>query len=88
MEFLADLFSYLIYFYTPVVFVYVFLSWIVSSTQNQTVRRIYWISGQIVDPVLQPIRSVLQPLSRNIGIDFSPIVLLILLRVLNKMLQP
>jgi uncharacterized protein YggT (Ycf19 family) len=88
MEFLADLFSYLIYFYTPVVFVYVFLSWIVSSTQNQTVRRIYWISGQIVDPVLQPIRSVLQPLSRNIGIDFSPIVLLILLHVLDRMLQP
>ena len=88
MEFLADLFSHLINFYTLVVFVYVFLSWIVFSTQNQTVRRIYGILGQIVDPVLQPIRSVLQPLSRNIGIDFSPIVLLILLRVLNKMLQP
>ena len=88
MKFLADLFSHLINFYTLVVFVYVFLSWIVFSTQNQTVRRIYWISGQIVDPVLQPIRSVLQPLSRNIGIDFSPIVLLILLQVLNSMLQP
>jgi YggT family protein len=88
MEFLADLFSYLIYFYTPVVFVYVFLSWIAFSTQNQIVRRIYWILGQIVDPVLQPIRSVLQPLSRNIGIDFSPIVLLILLHVLDRMLQP
>jgi uncharacterized protein YggT (Ycf19 family) len=88
MEFLADFFSYLINFYTLVVFVYVFLSWIVFSTQNQTVRRIYWILGQIVDPVLQPIRSVFQPLSRNIGIDFSPIVLLILLQVLKSMLQP
>ena len=88
MEFLANLFIHLINFYTLVVFVYVFLSWIVFSTQNQTVRRIYWILGQIVDPVLQPIRSVLQPLSRNIGIDFSPIVLLILLQVLNRMLRP
>ena len=69
-----------------IVFVNVFLSWIVFGTQNLTVRRIYVLTNQIVDPVLQPIRNVLQPMSRNIGIDFSPMVLLFLLYILTSIL--
>ncbi len=88
MPYLALLLSRLLEIYTLIIFVNVFLSWIVFSTQNETVRRIYYFTGQLVDPVLQPIRNVLQPMSRNIGIDFSPIVLIFLILLLKRMLVP
>ncbi|MYF98396.1 YggT family protein [Candidatus Poribacteria bacterium] len=88
MPYLALLLSRLLEIYTLIIFVNVFLSWIVFSTQNETVRRIYYFTGQLVDPVLQPIRNVLQPMSRNIGIDFSPIVLIFLIFLLKGMLVP
>ncbi len=86
MPMLAEILSRLLEIYMLIVFVNVFLSWIVFGTQNLTVRRIYVLTSQIVDPVLQPIRSVLQPISRNIGIDFSPMVLLFLLYILTNIL--
>lgn len=88
MQFLAYLLSRLLDIYILIIFVNVFLSWIVFSTKNETVRRIYYLTGQLVDPVLQPIRNVLQPMSRNIGIDFSPIVLIFVILLLNGMLEP
>lgn len=86
MDLLAFIISRLLRIYMLIVFVNVFLSWIVFGTQNLTVRRIYVLTNQIVDPVLQPIRNVLQPMSRNIGIDFSPMVLLFLLYILTSIL--
>ena len=71
-----------------IVIVNVLLSWVVFGIQNSFVRQVYSITGQFVDPVLQPIRNILNPVSRNIGIDFSPIVLLFLLHVLSRMLIP
>ncbi len=86
MQIVAELLSKAIDIYMFIVLVNVLLSWVVFGIQNTFVRQIYTFTGQVVDPVLQPIRSVLNPVSRNIGIDFSPIVLLILLHTLNKML--
>ena len=88
MPFLARILSRLLEIYTLIIFVNVFLSWIVFSTQNETVRRIYYFTGQLVDPVLQPIRNIMQPMSRNIGIDFSPIVLIFFILLLKRMLVP
>jgi uncharacterized protein YggT (Ycf19 family) len=87
MPTLAEILSRLLSIYMLIVFINVFLSWIVFGTQNLTIRRIYVLTSQIVDPVLQPIRNVLQPMSRNIGIDFSPMVLLFLLYILSDMLK-
>ncbi|MDE0089431.1 MAG: YggT family protein [Candidatus Poribacteria bacterium] len=86
MDLLAYIISRLLRIYMLIVFVNVFLSWIVFGTQNLTVRGIYRLTSQIVEPVLQPIRNVLQPMSRNIGIDFSPMVLLFLLYILTSIL--
>lgn len=88
MPFLARILSRLLEIYTLIIFVNVFLSWIVFSTQNETVRRIYYFTGQLVDPVLQPIRNIMQPMSRNIGVDFSPIVLIFFILLLKRMLVP
>ena len=72
--------------YIFIVFINVILSWIVLSTRNDTLKRVYLFTGQLVDPILQPLRNAMQPLSRNIGIDFSPMVLLFLLYFLQQLL--
>ncbi len=69
-----------------VIILNVILSWVVFGTQNIVIRRIYLVTGQFVDPLLQPIRTFLNPMTRNIGIDFSPIVLIVLLGILESWL--
>lgn len=44
----------------------------------QTIK-IYEFLGNIYRPILDPISKLLYPLQRNLGLDFSPIVLLLLL---------
>jgi len=44
----------------------------------QTIK-IYEFLGNIYRPLLEPISKLLYPLQRNIGLDFSPIILLILI---------
>lgn len=62
------------------------LSWFIAGIRNMTVRRIYWITNAFVDPVLAPLRNILTPMTRNFGIDISPIILIILLHLLEQML--
>ena len=73
--------------YAFVVFGNALLSWFVFGTQNSVIRRIYWYTNRIVDPVLSPIRKVLAPVSRNFGIDISPFILIILLHILARILR-
>ena len=87
MKILAEILSLLINAYILIVFVNVILSWVALSTQNTTIRQIYRMTGQFVDPVLQPLRNIMQPMSRNIGIDFSPMVLLFGLYIINQLLN-
>ncbi|RKU06887.1 hypothetical protein C6501_18150 [Candidatus Poribacteria bacterium] len=88
MPYLAYLLREALNLYSLIVLVNVLLSWVVFGTQNLTVRRIYLMTGKIVDPLLQPIRNLFYPMTRNLGIDFSPIILLILLQVLRSWLYP
>ena len=85
MAFLATVLSLVLDVYIFIVFVNVILSWIVFSIQNDIIQQIYSFTGQLVDPILQPIRNLMQPVSRNIGIDFSPMVLLFLLYFLKQL---
>ena len=87
MEKLAEILSLLIDAYILIVFVNVILSWVAAGTQNSSIRQIYRVTGQLVDPVLQPLRNIMQPMSRNIGIDFSPMVLLFGLYIINQLLN-
>ena len=67
-----------------VVFVSAILSWLVAfdviNVRNPTVRQIVQVLDRIVDPMLRPIRRVLPNLG---GVDISPIILLILLKALE-----
>ncbi|WP_323760631.1 YggT family protein [Maricaulis sp.] len=58
----------------------VILSWLISfnvvNTSNQFVSLVWRMTSAITEPLLGPIRRVLPPLG---GMDFSPIVLLLLI---------
>ena len=84
---LAQFIAQLLEIYTLIVFANAVLSWFVFGTQNAVIRQIYWWTGRIVDPVLSPIRTLLEPVSRNFGIDISPFILIILLQILAQMLR-
>ena len=82
MNSLAWFISELLEIYTIVVFANAILSWFVFGTQNSVVRQLYWWTSRLVDPVLNPIRNALRPMTRNFGIDISPFVLILLLQFL------
>ena len=82
---LAWFIAQLLDIYTWIVIANALLSWFVG-TQNTVIRQIYWFTGRLVDPVLRPIRNLLQPASQNFGLDISPFILIILLQILARML--
>ena len=86
MDMLAWFISELLEIFTILVLANAILSWFVSGTQNSVVRQLYWWTSRVVDPVLRPIRNALGPMTRNLGIDISPFVLIILLQFLRRML--
>ena len=86
MDMLARFISELLEIYTIVVIANAILSLFVVGTQNTVVRQLYWWTSRLVDPVLNPIRNALGPMTRNFGIDISPFVLIILLQFLSRIL--
>ena len=83
---IAAILRLLIDIYVFIVIANVFLSWIVFASRNLTIDKIYKITSQLVDPLLQPIRNLIRPLTGNLGIDFSPMVLIFLMIILRRML--
>ncbi|HSF17093.1 MAG TPA: YggT family protein [Vicinamibacteria bacterium] len=66
----------LIDLYTVVVFVAVIISWLQLPPYNPIVR----YTRMLTEPLLAPIRRILPPVA---GLDFSPLILLILLRIVR-----
>ncbi len=64
--------------YSLIVVASVIVSWTNVPREHQAVRLLH----RLTEPVLAPIRKVLPPMG---GIDFSPLVLLIGLRVLTRL---
>ena len=87
MEVLIPLVTEVIGIYSIIVFANVILSWVVNLSGNMTVRQLYWMTNRLVDPALDPIRRVLRPVTGGLGIDISPLILLIFLRILQSMLR-
>ena len=66
----------LIDIYSLVVLAAVVMSWVRADRRHPAVRMLF----NLTEPVLAPIRSVLPVVG---GLDFSPMVLLVVLRVLR-----
>ncbi len=87
MDRLAWFVSELLEIYTIIVFANAILSWFVFGTQNSVVRQLYWWTSRLVDPVLSPIRNALGSMTRSLGIDISPFVLILLLQFMARILR-
>ena len=68
-------------FYEILIVVWCIMSWIPNI--NETIRRIREALGSVVEPYLQLFRGFIPPFS---GIDFSPIVAIIVLRLLQRVI--
>ncbi len=79
---LARLISFVVRIYTLVIIGRAVISWVQPNPNNPIVQTLY----RFTEPVLSPIRRVLSKSIPNMGIDFSPIVAIILLQVLNGIL--
>jgi len=68
----------LIDLYSLVVLAAVILSWLPASRHNQLAMMVY----RLTEPAIAPIRRALPPMG---GLDLSPMVLLLALRLLKRL---
>lgn len=67
-----------------VILIRVILSWIPISRDNPILRLVYALS----EPLLYPIRQLIKksPLGDGMMVDFSPVILLLLLQLIQRVL--
>jgi len=67
----------------------VILSWLIAfnvvNTSNDGVRRFLAALDRLLDPLYRPIRKILPDFG---GLDFSPLVLLLAISLLNQIILP
>jgi YggT family protein len=84
---LVDIANLLLTILTWIIIIQVILSWLLAfnvlNTSSQGVRSIAVAMDRITAPLYRPIRRVLPDFG---GIDFSPLVILILIQVIKKLL--
>jgi YggT family protein len=87
MLILIDLLSYLLWAAWIVIFVQVILSWLVAfnviNTYNPLVRGLLGGLEKMTEPLYRPIRRILPDFG---GLDFSPMVILLLIYALRILL--
>ncbi len=85
---LVDIANLLLTVLSWIIIIQVILSWLLAfnvlNTSSQGVRSIAVAMDRITAPIYRPIRRILPDFG---GIDFSPIVVLILIQVIKKLLQ-
>ncbi len=77
---LARLVSFVIRIYTFVIIVRAIISWVQPNPYNPIVQALH----RLTEPVLSPIRRILLKSIPSMGFDFSPIVVIILLQVFER----
>ena len=82
--YLARLALYAFYVF---LFIRVIASWVRISPYHRTWGPILGLATRVTDPLLSPIRRVLNPYQRGAGIDFSPVIVYMLLEAAFMLLQ-
>lgn len=81
--FLKILISYAIDIYVLLIIIRAFISWINPSPFNP----LYYFLWKMTEPLLKPIRrSIGIYYMSNVGIDLSPIILIIALEILKRLI--
>lgn len=77
---LVDIINIIFFAFYVLLFANIILSWVRPDPYHPTWGPIIRIVNGIVDPILNPIRKLMPPLG---GLDFSPMIVLLLARVLQ-----
>ena len=64
----------------------VIFSWVPVSGRSPALLQLRRFSNDITEPLLQPIRRLLAPYQRSAPVDFSPLLLFAILRVLENII--
>ena len=85
---LVDIADFLLSIVTWIIIIQVILSWLVAfnvlNTGSQGLRAFVGALDRITDPLYRPIRKVMPDFG---GIDFSPLVLLLVIQILRMLLS-
>ena len=88
MNSLIILIDNILYLYSLVLIINIILSWLaafnVINTNNRFVYTVLDVTFKLTDPLLNPIRRFLPNIA---GLDFSPIVLFLILGFLRNLLR-
>lgn len=68
-------------FYVAVIFIYILMSWI--PHERGFVGELYNVLGSICEPYLRLFRAIMPPVG---GIDFSPIIAVVVLELVVRLL--
>lgn len=79
MSSILSLLSLLLQFYSLIIIIRVVITWLPIDQYSPAVRFLY----EITEPVLAPIRSLLP---QGMGLDFSPLIVLVLITVIQRLL--
>ena len=86
MGFLAQLISMAIHFYIFVIIVHIAITWLVAfrvlDLGNPQARNLVNLLQKLTDPVMKPVQKYVPPIG---GIDFTPIVVILGLQILNSL---
>ena len=80
MIFLIKLINFVLSIYTFLIIARAIISWVNPDPYNQVVR----ILDKLTEPVLYPIRKLLWRFTGNLPIDFSPIIAIVLVRIVGS----
>jgi YggT family protein len=77
--------DYLLQFLQYAILARVIISWLPISKDNQIIKIIY----QITEPVLAPVRGLIQKsaLGKNMMVDFSPILVFLLIGLIQNFIR-
>ncbi len=80
---LVDIINFVFGAFYVLLIAQIILSWVRPNPWHPTWGPIIRFINGVVDPILNPIRRVMPPLG---GLDFSPMIVLLLARVLQNVL--
>jgi len=79
---LAEVIDIVLLSYMIIIFARAVISWVNPDPYNQIVIFLY----RVTEPVLEPVRRILP--MRNLGIDFSPFIVVLIIIFLRMFLMP
>ena len=87
MDAVIGLLCQILTLYTYVILISVLLSWFSIGGGHPSLHRFQELLDRLTDPFLNPLRQALAPVSMRIGLDFSPLIGIMILQFIVMMLR-